>query len=1120
MNSSASITQEITLRLDRVRRKQLSIHLRSGAAISLTLSLVFIAAVVLAELLFRFSTEARTALFFLSLSVLLFALIRFLVLPILRFFGFLPSHDDLALARLVGDSFPSVRDRLLNLLQLKQETERGTRYSLDLIDASFHDLASVIAPLDFTESVNTQPARRAFRNLLTATAAVTLVMLMAPGGVSDSINRLLHYTESFIPPARYLFEVLPGNKEIVKGDAVSIVVSVRERDNPEGPIRGQVLLQWKSEDQLDFKELSLKPDSNGVFRTSLENVRNTTEYFVTFQESESDRYRLHVVDRPVLRSLQARLDYPPYTKLPPRVQEDFVADVSALPGTRVSISGVASKDLARGELAFGNGTKTPLSIRANRFSARFLLTQETTYRVEVTDTENLRNPDPIAYHLKIIPDEHPSVSIHEPGRNLDIAGSAPLSMLFQAKDDFGISRLRIAYRLAQSRYEPAWERHRFIDIPLPQQFSTEGEIRYFWNLSQLKLVPEDVVEYFAEVFDNDAVRGPKPARSPVYLLRLPSLEEVFTDLDAGHDDALENLREALEETQQLKEKIESVNQDFKKNKDPDWQQEKKLEETSQRYQKLQQKLDEVQAKLDQMLHEMQEQQVLSPETMEKYLELQQLFEQFNSAELQKALQQMQQAMQTISREQLQQALQQIQFSEERFRQSIERTMNLLKRIQIEQKLDELRKRAEELVAEQKQLQEEASRAETDPRRLEELAKKQENLEQKLAQMQERAEDVQNRMEEFFTEMPADKLNQLNSRLDEQRLGQRMREAAGQMRAGQTEQARQLQGGIQQQLENFAQQIDALQQEMLRQQAQQIISEMQKATENLLELSMRQELLKEQSRGAPQNSPQLRQNAQDQMRVMQELADVVDRLNELARRSFVVTPEMGKAIGEAMAKMQAAMRALDFRNGGMASQEQQAAMGALNKAAMSVQKALQSMMQQGAGMGGGLMGQLRNLAGQQMSLNTQTQLMQDAARLAVEQEAIRKSLEQLNKEAKASGEGERLLGDLERIAEEMKEVVRNLEQNDLNPETIRKQERILSRLLDASRSTRERDFEKKRKAQTGTPLARRGPRDLDPSLLEGRSRLREDLLKAIEQGYAKDYQELIRKYFEELEKIER
>jgi hypothetical protein len=263
-------------------------------------------------------------------------------------------------------------------------------------------------------------------------------------------------------------------------------------------------------------------------------------------------------------------------------------------------------------------------------------------------------------------------------------------------------------------------------------------------------------------------------------------------------------------------------------------------------------------------------------------------------------------------------------------------------------------------------------------------------------------------------------------------------------------------------------------------------------------------------------------------VQQDLGNVINGLGELSQRSFAVTPEMGKSIGEALARMQSALRSLESRNGAQASQEQARAMASLNQAATQVQNMLQQMMQGGSGSGmGSLMQQLQMMAGQQMSLNMQTQRMGEgqlspeqaaqAARLAQEQDAIRKSLEQLNQEAESTGDRDRLLGDLNQVAEEMREVVRNLEQQNVNPETMQKQERILSRLLDASKSMRERDFEKKRRSQTGTQMTRQSPGDLDPSVLEGG--IRNDMLKALEQGYSKDYQELIRRYFEQLQKVQ-
>ena len=96
---------------------------------------------------------------------------------------------------------------------------------------------------------------------------------------------------------------------------------------------------------------------------------------------------------------------------------------------------------------------------------------------------------------------------------------------------------------------------------------------------------------------------------------------------------------------------------------------------------------------------------------------------------------------------------------------------------------------------------------------------------------------------------------------------------------------------------------------------------------------------------------------------------------------------------------------------------------------------------------------------------------------------------------------------------------DLAQGNVNPETIKKQDRILSRLLDSQRSTRERDYEKRRKAEAGTTAPHASPADIDLSTQEGKDKLRQEMLKVLEGKYSKDYQELIKKYFEELEKEE-
>ena len=174
-----------------------------------------------------------------------------------------------------------------------------------------------------------------------------------------------------------------------------------------------------------------------------------------------------------------------------------------------------------------------------------------------------------------------------------------------------------------------------------------------------------------------------------------------------------------------------------------------------------------------------------------------------------------------------------------------------------------------------------------------------------------------------------------------------------------------------------------------------------------------------------------------------------------------------------------------------------------------------------------MQQLQKLGQQQMNLNQMTQMMNQGQlsqemtaqmqRLAQQQEAIRKSLEQLNQEAKESGQSKRLAANLEKILNEMKEVVTNLQSEKVNNDLVKQQEKILSKLLDAQRSMNERDYENERKSDSGKNYSLSSPPDLLLNTDEGKNKLKDALIKAIKEGYRKDYEDLIRKYFEALEK---
>jgi methylthioribose-1-phosphate isomerase len=123
---------------------------------------------------------------------------------------------------------------------------------------------------------------------------------------------------------------------------------------------------------------------------------------------------------------------------------------------------------------------------------------------------------------------------------------------------------------------------------------------------------------------------------------------------------------------------------------------------------------------------------------------------------------------------------------------------------------------------------------------------------------------------------------------------------------------------------------------------------------------------------------------------------------------------------------------------------------------------------------------------------------------------------LNKEAKEQGQSKSIASNLEDILKQMQEVVTDMNTEKLDDKLVQKQEKILSKLLDAQRSINERDFEKNRESNTAKNILRESPAELNLSSDEGQDKLKDELNKAVHEGFSRDYENLIRRYFEALQ----
>jgi hypothetical protein len=1124
MGTESKYYQEVIGKLEKLCKKKYVIQFLLGFQVLMFMALMFLTFFSLFELIAGLNSSFRTFLIYLAIVVIAGSTAYLLLIPLLRYFNLFRKESYHHVAKNVGEHFPDVQDDLLNSMQLVSSENDKRWYSISLINAAFKKVYNNTKNLKFESIIS---YNRTNKNLIYLAGALLVVIFMFSflPGLQAASYRLINYNQEFIEPPEFSLIISPGNREITKGEDVNITVTVK------GEAPDEITIATKNEDETVFNLQRVAPDSSGVYGLTLTSVRSSFKYYAFAQIISSDEFEIKVIDRPIVKTLELNISPPSYSKLDKVIQRDN-GNITALVGTRVNFNLSSTKDLSRAYLHFTDSTIIDLDVTKSTASGRIYVRTDNQYMIKLVDKIGNDNLSPISYQINALKDTSPSIKMIAPNMNVKLANDNRVDLTVEVKDDYGFSNLKLNYRLSSSRYEPAWNEYQQLEIPL-KKTDKEITVNYIWNLTQLSLGVDDVVSYYLEVFDNDNVNGPKSAKTKVLTVKVPSLDEILAEADQVHSEAEMKLEQTLKEAEELKNTLEEIEQELKKDEEKlSWEEKEKIENALDKYEELQKNMEDVSEQLQRMQNDLQQNNLLSEETMQKYMELQELMDEMTSEELKKALEELQNTLQQLNRRMTQDQLQNMKLDEERFKKSIERTLNLLKRIQIEQKIDELIKRTEELTNEQSDLKERTQQSEgANQNKKNKLSEKQEDISEKLDDLRTEMENLDKKMSEL-DDMPQEELNNIMEEMEKQQNENLSEQASQEIQQNQMQKAMQQQQQIEKNISQLNQQLQDLKNSMMMQNQMQTFTDMMKILDNLLELSKRQEELKNETRKSEPNSSSFNEKAELQENLKRNLSSLMSQMSELSQKTFAITPEMGRALGEAIKKMQQSIQAMQNRNGAFAGVTQEDAMMHLNEAALMMKGSMEAMMQGGGGSGGmmSLMQQLQQMSGQQMNLNNLTQMLKqmqqgqltpqqqsEMQRLAQQQELIHKSLAQLNEEAKMSGQSKKIPADLESIMNEMYEVLTDMKTEKLDDELIQKQENILSKLLDAQRSINERDFEKERKSRSGENVALESPSKINLDSEEGKDKLRDELNKAVQEGYVKDFEELIIKYFNAIQK---
>ncbi len=632
----------------------------------------------------------RTGLLVLGGAALLGVGAAFVARPLGRLLGLLDGPSDEEIARTVGAHDPVVADRLVNLLQLAEG--QRSRAPAPYVDRAVQHLAQQIDEAQFDEVADFDPARTAVRWAALPLLAVVVFLGAAPSTFLDASERLLAPQTEFERPAPFQFAVVPGSTQLVKGDSLGITVRTT------GRVPETATLLLRSAEDASPERIALEADTTGTFRHLVPNVRQSLRYRVVASPVRTEWFDVDVANRPFLRQLQLRVRPPAYTGRPAREPAPNVGDVTALPGSKVTVTAaLGGAPVADASLTFENGPAQSLTVTDDSATGTFRLRRADTYVVRLRSDDEIPNRDPIRYEVDLQSDARPSVSFLQPEGSAELTPALTQQLRLQLSDDYGFRRAALFYR----RTDGSAADSAFSSLPLPLSSAqqTDQVLSHTWLLAQesnLDLERGDEVAYYVKAWDNDTVNGPKSGRTATQRLRFPSLTEQYEELDTLQERTGDQMQQLNRDSRSIQQQFKKLRNELRRTREAEWEDRRRLEQLQQKQESLSQNKEELSRKVDSLTQEMQRKDLSSPETTKKFKELKRTIDEMNSESLQKALQKMKQSMQKQSFRRMQSSMENAKSRLEQQQRQLERTLQMFEQLKARQKMEEMTRRAEDL----------------------------------------------------------------------------------------------------------------------------------------------------------------------------------------------------------------------------------------------------------------------------------------------------------------------------------------------------------------------------------------------------------------------------------------
>jgi hypothetical protein len=1063
----------------------------------------------------RFNSLVRGFLFFAFVLSNLYVLIFYVIVPLLNLYSFGKRINRLQAAEIIGTFFPEISDRLKNTLQLEVDLVSQTG-NLELLRASVQQRSEQLSVVPFANAINLGDNRKYARFLIPVFCVFVIIAVAAPKWLTQGTERVVNYDKEFKPEAPFSFVLLNNDLTIEEGEDLPVEVLLKGSGLPDQLYliseNGKFLMKKVRKNR--FKGVIKRPKESSSFRFEANDFYSKDFHLTVFGKSSLGR-------------LQAVIDYPAYTGKTDEIIQN-AGDLTVPEGTLIKWD-VVTKNT---EITYVKVNDKVSGFKSSAFT--FLKKASNALNVEILLKNRFKSSqDKSSFTVDVVKDDFPTISVDE---SADSTSDGVRLFVGRCGDDYGVSGLTFVYTIHSEDGKTRTNKmsvKRVSGMEVPFDFAVD------FRRENVKL--KDRIDYFFVVNDNDGVNGSKSTKSQTFSYRLPSLEELNEQREEDQKDIQNDLGSLLKKTQDFQKKVDKLKKDVLNNKANDWNRLNQIEQLKNEQESIQHNLEQLQNQMNESIQEKDQLSEMDKELMEKQQMIEELLKEVMDDELMKLLEELEKLMEKNDKDGLKDKLEDIDQSNENMKNQLDRSLEMLKRLQVNEKIDDVEKELKSLANEQEELKKEVDSGKLST---EDAAKKQDDLNQRFNELKEDLKELKE-----LNNSLSDPMDLGNQEPMSEEITKEMQEAKEGLQNGKLKKAGEKQQSASDKMEEMAEQLDAMQQQSNQQQQEEDMNSIRTILESLMTLSFEQEDVMRRFAKVKDADPAYRRYGRRQRKIIDDTKLVRDSLLALAKRQPKIASFVDKELLTIQQNHDLSLEDIDEHRKRELGVHQQLVMTSFNNLALLLNESLQSMQQQMQGnmqnsgscnnpngKGQPKPGNSMNSGDMKQMLKKQLEQMQkgqnpngdkpgnkpgqgagqgmnglgnkEIAKMAAEQTAIRQRLEKLKNEMNKEGQGKG--NQLNPLIKELEQQEKDLINKRFNQQMINRQKDILTRLLESEKALMERGFEEKRESVSGKNMNGGNQIRFDEY---NKLKLKQiELLRTVDPVYKKYYKDKATDYF--------